>query len=88
MSGSGVSTTPIDTRVYVSPVGIRCRLEAGTVVGPWAKPMWSVALLDERGMSPLPGVAAIEHLCTREQARITYRQRMAALEAQGWKRVA
>lgn len=85
--GSQTTTTPIDTRVYVGPTGQRCRLEAGTVSGPWPEPMWSVALLDDRGMSPIPGVPAIQHHGTRQQARASYRQRLAALRAAGWKRV-
>ena len=87
MPGSQVSTTTLDTRVYVSPDGRRCCLEAGMVSGPWPRPMWSVALLDDKGMSPIAGVPAIEHLGTRAQARAAYRQRLAVLEAAGCRRV-
>ena len=38
------TTTPIDTRVYVSPTGERCRLIVGRVTGPWIEPQWSVEL--------------------------------------------
>ena len=87
MSGSRVTTHPLDTRIYAGPAGRRCRLEAGIVTGPWVEQMWSVALLGENGRSPIAGVPAIEHLGTREQARASYRQRLAALKAAGWRRL-
>lgn len=48
----------------------------------------NAALLDENGMSPIAGMPAITHHGTREQARRTYRQRLAALKGAGWKRTA
>lgn len=86
MPDSQVRTVPFDTRVYVDQAGHRCRLEAGIVHGPWPQPMWSVALLDGRGMSPIAGVAAVAHLGSREQARDVYRDRLAALRTAGWTR--
>ena len=86
MPDSQVRTVPFDTRVYLDQAGHRCRLEAALVTGPWDKPMWSVALLDDRGMSPIAGVAAVAQLGTREQARDVYRERLAALRAAGWRR--
>ena len=54
------TTTPIDSRVYVSPTGERCRLIVGRVTGPWIEPQWSVELLNEHGMSPIAGQPAIQ----------------------------
>ena len=46
------TTTPIDTRIYVSPTGERCRLIVGRVTGPWIEPQWSVELLNEHVDEP------------------------------------
>ena len=74
------TTTPIDTRIYVSPTGERCRLIVGRVRGR-GEPHWCVELLNERGMSPIAGQPAIQHHRTRAQARVAYRERLAALKA-------
>ena len=72
------TTTPIDTRFYVSPTGERCRLIVGRVTGPWLEPQWSVELLNERGMSPIAGQPAIQH----GTARVSRRERPTA---SGWR---
>ena len=78
------TTTPIDTRIYVSATGERCRLVIGRAAGPGGSVWWSVELLNERGMSPIAGQPAIQMHKTREEARVAYRERFAALRAEGW----
>lgn len=79
-------TTAIDARAYVSPSGERCRLMVGRVSGPWPEPRWSVELLNEQDVTPIPGVMAIVHVGNREMARAVYRERLVALRRMGWKR--
>ena len=83
-----LTTTPIDSRVYVSPTGERCRLVVGRAPGPGGTRWWSVELLNERGMSPFAGQPAIQMRRTREEARVAYRERLSALRAEGWTREA
>jgi hypothetical protein len=79
-------TTPIDTRVYVSPFGERCRLMVARVGGPWPEPWWAIELLNDQDVSPIAGVMAIVHVKDREQARAIYRERLVALKTAGWRR--
>ena len=37
-------------------------------------------------MSPIAGQPAIQHHRTRAQARVAYRERLAALKSEGWRR--
>lgn len=80
-------TTPFDTRIYMKPKGERCRLVVALVNGPWPEPRWSVELLNDQNVSPIDGVMAIVHAKDRDEARVFYRERLAALRAAGWRRV-
>ena len=82
------ATTPIDTRLYESPTGERCRLIAGRVAGPGGRQWWSVSLVRENGgVRPVAGQPPIQWHRTRERAREAYGERLAALKVEGWARV-
>ena len=57
------------------------------VKGPWPEPRWSIELLNDQDVTPIPGVMAIVHVLNRERARGIYRERLAVLKGMGWRRV-
>jgi hypothetical protein len=84
--GSQIIHLPFDTRTYVGPAGERAQLVAALMLGPWPEPRWRVSLLNDRNVTPIPGVMAIVHVGDREMARRIYRERLMALKAAGWRR--
>jgi hypothetical protein len=81
------TTTPLDTRIYVNPTGERARLTVDRVSGPGGQRWWSVSLVRENGdVRPVAGQPPIQWHRTREQAREAYRERLAALRVEGWRR--
>jgi hypothetical protein len=88
-SGRDVLTPgePLDVRLYRSPDGELARLTLDRVAAPGGQRWWAVSLVrDEDDVQAVAGQPAIVWLRTREEARAVYRERLAALRANGWVR--
>jgi hypothetical protein len=79
---------PLDTRLYRGPDGALARLTVDRVSGPGGQLWWSVSLVrDDNSPRAVAGQPVIAWHRTREEARRAYRERLAALGGEGWRRV-